>query len=270
MDTPTAAPNLPSSTCFVDSLISEIADIKGSPKSPVDAGDRDPPRLSTAPQEKQAQNVLAGLSTWDVARIKPIILTLHCLFPNDLLPALDILDRKLVQRLVNADTGDTVVPASDSVTAADQSKEPSSTRSNPELTASQNIFLVTSASVPPHGPGTQSTTPTHEHEKGYEVRLQAWNCTCPTFAISAFRDLDSRRDLCPQEGETGHDRDESVAYPFGGTLPCPTDRDSPPVCKHILACVLFARCPALFGGGGDGSRRVSVEELAGWCAGWGG
>jgi hypothetical protein len=64
----------------------------------------------------------------------------------------------------------------------------------------------------------------------------------------------------------------SAVYPFGGTLTCPTDRDSPPACKHILACVLFARCPGLFGDGGDDGRGVdvSMEELAGWCAGWGG
>lgn len=32
--------------------------------------------------------------------VKPLLLTLHVLFPNELLPALDLLDRKLVTKLI--------------------------------------------------------------------------------------------------------------------------------------------------------------------------
>jgi hypothetical protein len=39
------------------------------------------------------------------------------------------------------------------------------------------------------------------------------------------------------------------------------------VCKHLLACVLVEHC-SLFVGFVD-EREVSVEELAGWAAGWG-
>jgi hypothetical protein len=56
----------------------------------------------------------------------------------------------------------------------------------------------------------------------------------------------------------------------GGTLARGTARVSPPTCKHILACILHARCPELFGVDADGKFIVSKEELAGWCAGWGG
>ena len=42
----------------------------------------------------------------------------------------------------------------------------------------------------------------------------------------------------------------------------------PPVCKHLLACVLAERCKGLFGGFVE-ERDVSVEEAAGWAAGWG-
>ena len=44
--------------------------------------------------------------------------------------------------------------------------------------------------------------------------------------------------------------------------------DMPPVCKHLLACVLAERCKGLFGGFVE-ERDVSVEEAAGWAAGWG-
>ena len=42
----------------------------------------------------------------------------------------------------------------------------------------------------------------------------------------------------------------------------------PPVCKHLLACVLAEQCGSLFGSCVE-ERRVSVETAAGWAAGWG-
>jgi hypothetical protein len=43
-----------------------------------------------------------------------------------------------------------------------------------------------------------------------------------------------------------------------------------PMCKHLLACVLVERTD-LFAGHVKikGKEQVSVEELAGWAAGWG-
>jgi len=40
-----------------------------------------------------------------------------------------------------------------------------------------------------------------------------------------------------------------------------------PMCKHLLACVLAER-GGMFGGYVK-TKEVSVEELAGWAAGWG-
>ncbi|KAJ6186315.1 hypothetical protein N7519_007616 [Penicillium mononematosum] len=164
--------------------------------------------------------------------LKPLMLTLHCLFPNDFLPALDILDRKLVRRIVRSD------------------------HASPE-TAQEDIFIVISASVPPSLPGSSTS-----QEKGYEVRLRAWNCSCPTFTLSAYRD--------PQLPNHPTNEQNQLAYSFGGTLARGTARVSPPTCKHILACILHARCPELFGVDGVGKFVISKEELAGWCAGWGG
>ena len=138
---------------------------------------------------------------------KPLMLTFHCLFPNDFLPALDILDRKLVHS-VHCD--------------------------------SVELFLVTSTAS----------------SDRYEVRLQAWNCSCPTFALAAYRDV-----------QTAMRNPPDIPYPFGGAL---ARTAQPPVCKHILACVLHARCPDLFGNENENGALISKEELAGWCAGWGG
>lgn len=165
--------------------------------------------------------------------IKPLMLTLHCLFPNDFLPALDILDRKLVRRIVRSDRSST-------------------------SQIQEDIFIVLSTSIPPSLPG--SSIPSQE--KGYEVRLRAWNCSCPTFTLSAYRD--------PQLLHDSTNKQNQLAYSFGGTLARGTARVSPPTCKHILACILHARCPELFGVDGDDRLAVSKEELAGWCAGWGG
>ncbi|KAJ5874488.1 uncharacterized protein N7529_002918 [Penicillium soppii] len=172
-------------------------------------------------------HLIHELSHTPFANSKQLMLTLHCLFPNDFLPALDILDRKLV-RMVRVGT------------------------------RTEDIFLVTSTSPP-----SRKSASSHQQDKSYEVRLRAWNCSCPTFALSAYRDQPPVTDDQPSTTEGEH-----VNYPFGGTLTRDTTRSLSPVCKHILACILHARCPDLFGG--DSMFVVSMEELAGWCAGWGG
>ncbi|KAJ5643106.1 uncharacterized protein N7484_005613 [Penicillium longicatenatum] len=254
---------------FVDDLIQELAEFQ-SLGTHVD--ELDPPRTQSGPQGRRQQNPLSGLSASQLTKIKPLLLTLHCLFPNDLLPALDILDRRLVQRLVREDKAVTTPEHNDRLATEHQNTGQAETayvdKNNSQL---EDIFFVISASTAPPQGVPSSTFPTQEQLKGYEVRLHAWACTCPTFTLSAFRDIYSRMDVSAEIPSGSVLRDFGPGcYPFGGTLSCVTDRGSPPVCKHILACILFARCPGLFGGSGDGRRPVSMEELAGWCAGWGG
>lgn len=267
--------HLPSTRELVDSLLTELAAFKLSAAG-TNLHGLEPSRTQTAIQDKQSQNSFSRLPGSELTRVKPIMLTLHCLFPNDLLPALDILDRGLVRRFVRADNVDTMITVSgheQTVTTEDQSTLQDSGSCVDPIPPIEDMFLVTSATAAsPYSAATPSTSTTYEQVKGYEVRLHAWNCTCPTFALSAFRDLTLRLDSSAERHsctEMLHDQGP-VVYPFGGTLNCATDRDSPPVCKHILACVLFARCPGLFGAEGGGKRVVSMEELAGWCAGWGG
>ncbi|KAJ5216458.1 uncharacterized protein N7498_002865 [Penicillium cinerascens] len=274
MDASTTKNPLPSTRAFVDNLIAELASFNSASPN-TNGNELDKPRTQTALPEKQTQNPLSVLSAPQLARVKPLMLSLHCIFPNDLLPALDILDRGLVQRLVRADQVDAMaVSDQEQAKSTDSPSDLHSPCSNDgQVILREDIFLVTSASTaPPHG-AASSAFATQDPEKGYEVRLHAWNCTCPTFALSAFRDLASRLDYSPEHHSRVanlRDLDDTVVYPFGGTLTCATDRESPPVCKHILACILFARCAGLFGADGDGRRAISMEELAGWCAGWGG
>ncbi|KAJ5272849.1 hypothetical protein N7478_007974 [Penicillium angulare] len=291
METRDSQPDLKvqSSASFVNSLINDLAELQPLNTA---ANEPDPPRTQRVLHEKHPQNPLSRLPASQLARAKPLMLTLHCLFPNDLLPALDILDRRLVHRLVRQDRANVLtIDADDNQTATPQESSTSTFAKESETghahahaqnqdhhnprTPHEDIFFVTSASTAPP-PGTQPV-PQHQVQdqmKGYEVRLHAWNCTCPTFTLSAFRDMQTRRLDIPTGNSPGsempRDQKGTNIYPFGGTLTCLTDRGSPPVCKHVLASVLFARCPGLFGGDGDRRCLVSMEELAGWCAGWGG
>lgn len=102
----------------------------------------------------------------------------------------------------------------------------------------------------------------------HEVRLRAWNCTCPAFALSAFA-------ANPRPGSTSSNARGSVGdddqrwsrknWRFGGTF---TNGDGVPICKHVLACFLAERYGLLRHT--MKARWMSREEIAGWAAGWGG
>lgn len=197
------------------------------------------------------QNALSALPPSALSQAKPLLLTLHCLLPNELLPALDILDRglakKISRRKENNDDDDS--------DGAEPEPEPPSLARPTDESPKEDIFFVLSVS---------------EHEKkGHEVRLQAWNCTCASFLSSAFPpDLDSDSDP-----DTDHDIDIGSLgglenCRLGGTLTRGLGQSSSPICKHILACVLLVRCPGLFKSSSQ-TWLVSAEELAAWCAGWG-
>ncbi|KAJ5317307.1 hypothetical protein N7508_001815 [Penicillium antarcticum] len=230
---------------FIDRLISEIAQYEASVET--DSGTQ---------IAKQTQ-AFSGLSPAQLATLKPLMLTLHCLFPNDMLPALDILDRKLVRRVMRADRH----------TPANQGERVSP--HGPKAEANEDMFIVISASVPSHLDASPPSF-TRDQDKGYEVRLRAWNCSCPTFTISAYRDTHQTLAAAEDQPDAEILPKEPIVYPFGGTMARGTARLSPPVCKHILACILSVRCPRLFGVDQDGGCAISKEELAGWCAGWGG
>lgn len=273
MDDPSPGTILPGVGNFVNRLLRELTELK-LPEIVSNLGDLESPRTQAATQDIRHQNPFSRLPPAELSTLKPIMLTLHCLFPNDLLPALDILDRGLVQRLVREDNLDTMSSVSNyaqNVTTEGQGAWQGTELASDLDQPNQDVYLVTSASAARDSAASSTTTTTHGQEKGYEVRLRAWNCTCPTFTLSAFRDFPLRADPAaerPSCDEMLHGQD--LIYPFGGTLNCATDRMSPPICKHLLACLLFARCPRVVKAKGDGIRMVSLEELAGWCAGWGG
>ncbi|KAI9815731.1 MAG: hypothetical protein M1827_002127 [Pycnora praestabilis] len=154
------------------------------------------------------------------------------------------------------------------------------------------IYYVRSAQPAPRSTSSSSTsrgygsgyttaiTPT-----SYEVRLNAWNCSCPAFIFSAFNSSNSSslgvesgglEDSRQGEGDEDDDGGiEKGKVGFGGLTRGGGGGGGgegevmPAVCKHLLACVLVERCPALFGAFVQ-EQTVESAEAAGWGAGWGG
>jgi hypothetical protein len=222
-----STPQIPTPRTLVTSLLNSIAN-QSSTTSPITTN-----ALKDAPSS-----------------IRPLLLTLHVLFPNDFLPALDVLDRRLVTRFRLAD---------DTSLEAEQSDG-----NGEEADLEGTLYFVRSAQQP--SSHSRFTNPLATH---YEVRPLAWNCSCPAFAFAAFPSTNSSIILPQHAPTTAHEADEATGqgeWTFGGLS---LGEEGIPVCKHLLACVLVERCAGLFGAGIE-ERVVSREEFAGWCAGWGG
>lgn len=185
---------------------------------------------------------------------KPILLTLHCLFPSELLPALDLLDRRLVTRFVLEPLA---LPVDDAYQRG--SEEPLSRLENHEGRAA--VYYVRSSQRSRHPGAAVEATGIN-----YEVRLQAWNCTCPAFAFATFgpQDEDTQAYLGNGDGDE-KGKDAKMKYRFGGFA---LGEREVPVCKHLLACFLIEMGGGL--GGFANQRVVERQEMAGWAAGWGG
>ncbi|KAF2640951.1 hypothetical protein P280DRAFT_518291 [Massarina eburnea CBS 473.64] len=228
----------PSSRVFVTQLLDSL---RAVPLPPQDAAD--------STRTITASNTL----TRAPESVRKLLLALHVLFPNEVLPALDLLDRRLVTRLRVQ-------------------------RCPPNLSddAEHTIYYVRSAQT-----RSSRFTTTHETQTSYQVRLEAWNCSCPAFAFSAFPPISTSKtstipatisvpDTLPTSPSSTQE------WSFGGlsldtsmgTGDASTTSPLPPVCKHLLACVLVDRCAPLFGAFVE-ERVVDVEEACGWAAGWG-
>ena len=159
---------------------------------------------------------------------KKILLTLYALFEKELLPALDLLDRNLVSRL-----------KVQSHTTQAQAQE-------------TRLYMVRSAQQHNH------RNSNYEHVNYYEVRLQAWSCSCPAFIFSAFPASASESDREVED----HDEAKQTEWLVGGL----TRGEDMPICKHLLACLLVEHCSAFSHFVEE--REASMEELAGSAAGW--
>ncbi|KAF8245827.1 hypothetical protein K440DRAFT_633141 [Wilcoxina mikolae CBS 423.85] len=145
-------------------------------------------------------------------KLQQLLLSIHCLLPSTFLPALDLLDRRLVTRCirVHADVG---VQAS----SADTSPQPQ-----------HAVYYVRSTAPPP--PAAKGNKYASSSTSRYEVRTQVWNCTCASFTFAAYNNSTDDGDLEGGPSIWG-------GCSLGGT---------PPACKHLVACVLAENCRGLF------------------------
>lgn len=185
---------LPTSRQFVTQLLNSL------PSLPLteDAAAAPPP--TTNPLQNASEQV------------KKQILSLQVLFPNEFVPALDLLDRRLVTRFRICDDGDDddddqkddVSPLHHASPAPPQ-QDHTMTTPNPnpdpdaELQArnlptptptpkpnpipNNTIHYVRSAAAHPRPSRFSTSFDTTTH---YQVRLTAWTCSCPAFTFNAF------------------------------------------------------------------------------------
>ncbi|KAI1381175.1 hypothetical protein F4677DRAFT_460424 [Hypoxylon crocopeplum] len=193
---------------------------------------------------------------------RPLLTTLYALYPLTLLPALDLLDRRLATRVIinppnltqDADTNPAPHPPGSSETQA------------PGATGSTSFYLVRSAQ--PSHPRRQGGASSSSSSSGvsYIVRLNAWNCTCAAFVFAAF----PREESCPYAIDATAETDPEGAgeWQFGALSADGVDGSGipgVPCCKHLLACVLAERWGGLLGGYVE-ERVVGREEGAGLVA----
>lgn len=229
---------------------------------------------------------------------KKQLLSLQVLFPNEFVPALDLLDRRLVTRFRVCDQSlaphrasnqkkNVNTPSTENDPPIQQPSHASSNQQTsgnvpnleiadevmvdlPTLPHNNTIYYVRSAQQRSSRFSTSYDTLTT-----YEVRLLAWNCSCPAFAFAAFPAMHPEPAaetyevplLDKDQGlEVNTERHNAEGHwMFGGVS---FGAGMPPVCKHLLACVLAEKCDGLFGAFVE-EREISVQEAAGWAAGWG-
>ncbi|KAK8107268.1 uncharacterized protein PG998_009281 [Apiospora kogelbergensis] len=273
---------LPSPRTILTSLINTLSSI--------------PPAAPSAAQPALPSNPLRLLPP---SQARPLLATLHTLYPNVLLPALDLLDRRLVARIIPVtSTAPDVTPVDAEAVSGATSERDMGKQGEPSL-----FYLVRSAQQPSRrgrravealneGGGTGPT---------YIVQTRAWNCSCAAFAFSAFpiesatpayrispsapapassscRNAATAAGRHEVAGDEIQEDDDHGTWGFGGMSRdglgsgrgnegSPTvGNGGVPCCKHLLACILAERWTDVLGAYVT-ERQASKEEAAGLIAG---
>ena len=231
----------------------------------------DAPLSPTSPQRKPPFAHLVQLFTpEDQETIKTVLTTLHFWFPNELIPALDLLDRGLVGKVASRiepldsvtspekgataelgkegqhlamQAGPPPPPPPNDQHARQRQQQPSKPEvfyvqstssdvattiatkpSSSSFSTSDYINRHPSSSTPAPLPFNPSGFPPARERIYYEVRLQAWNCTCAAFTLSVFAGLNADHHVLNDRDEKYEDHQgqqgERTTKP-----PCSTARD---------------------------------------------
>lgn len=189
---------------------------------------------------------------------KSILLTLHGLFPTTFLPALDVLDRNLVTRMIL----DSHTEISEVGIIMDAHSQQISNGKLPE----RCVYYVRS-NAPSYPTRGRFSDRLGGDDTSYEVRTSVWNCTCAAFTFAAVNAAQAT--YCPGElfrpsEETAEPTvfDQPLGQ-WGGHYKSGKDQDVP-ICKHIFACLLAENWTVAKGLVEE--KCVSREEMAGWAA----
>lgn len=172
---------------------------------------------------------------------KQLLLTLHCIFPDQLLPALDLLERGRVSLYFRKDP-----EAGSNHLAGTWKPRPSCYYVE---ASSQRANRFSQFSAP---------------RSLYEIRAKAWNCSCPAFTFSTLEgELAKRTSLESSGGSQSMTGAVGASIIYGGRA---EGDNRAPICKHLLACLLANSSKLL----ATCVKRVAMteHELAGWAAGW--
>ncbi|KAH8899478.1 hypothetical protein GQ53DRAFT_836508 [Thozetella sp. PMI_491] len=272
------AASLPAPRQVLTSLITRIASIPLLPEPA--PGARVP--IWTA-EAHQSSNTLARVPE----EHRHLIITLHVLFPGQVLPALDLLDRGLVTKLIVEPLGPgrkdprSGGPKREKEGPEDDHMEEEDGEVPAREGTSSPLFLVWSTahanSHPRRKRGGGASTSTPAANQAYHVRLDAWNCSCAGFAYSSFPATSTEQrsgsavSTARPVGRVATERQVEVeaGWSFGGmsldgTATGPGG-DNVPLCKHFLACLLAERWREALGQYVH-ERRVTREEMAGYVA----
>jgi hypothetical protein len=245
---------LPTPQHLLTSLINTISGIAIQPED--DYPTRDPP----------PRNPLRDMNL----SYRPLLMTLHVLYPSLLLPALDLLDRNLVTRFIlfeeksgEQNERDGRVRESENERAKD-TKEKKNEDENDGGSVKTAFYLVRStgsASKGSYGSSGRPAASTSSTSRNI-VRLEAWHCSCARFAYELFPsrpDDNSAEATEPKEGEevledgaaegVVSEGSSFTGLRFGGNLARNERGGEPrmPCCKHLLACLLAERWRPVLG-----------------------
>ncbi|CAJ2510827.1 Uu.00g064520.m01.CDS01 [Anthostomella pinea] len=139
---------------------------------------------------------------------RPLLTTLHVLYPSTLLPALDLLDRRLVTHIIIQDGN---APTAERPGAEQDPKAKARPPPTKRPGAAAAYHLVRSAQ-PQQQLRANRPNPNAAVARGavYVVRLQAWNCTCAAFAFCAFPREDNTNTYLSHNNDHGMDVDMNL------------------------------------------------------------
>lgn len=224
-----------------------------------------------------------------------LFLTLHAIFPDTVLPALDLIDRRLVVRVIA--TKNLAKQGERATTGLDRKGNPPKrftqssgikTRigayidcggfldhresTNADMTSLQHFFSVTDtndSSAAIYLVHSRASNKTYrvahgstQTPKSYLVQLDAWHCSCPSFAMDTFTGRSSPLSSST-ESQTQRDNHSGWSGSFSrmshdglGNL-----GESAPCCRHLLACLLSDTWDLIMGHAHV--WRYTNEEIAG-------